>query len=190
MTTSTSVPSATTTNRRDLLTVLENSAIQGITACVGLLVWQLIYTIPRWDVLIRQPAVSAETTVAQATILFLSFSICNLLHSVSFYYTVAHYSGGSTSAGVMKGLQAVLVFVAAHLIYCGSGHPIENSNMCFSIIKFTSLVTVVSGVWLFRLETMSTKTQATNKGYTSVDNVSTGIVEFASENERGKLLEI
>lgn len=188
MTTSTNVVLATSTvdgalhkqqNYRDLLTVLENSAIQGIVACIGLLVWQLIYTLPRWDDLIRQPAVLAGTTKGQAAVLFLSFSISNLLHSLSFYYTVAFYPGGSTSAGVMKGLQAVLVFVAAHILFCGSDDP--NNNMCFSIIKFASLVTVVGGVYLFRADTLRAKS-ATMKGYTYLGS--------ASESERGKLLDL
>ena len=47
------------------------------------------------------------------------------------------------SAGVMKGLQAVLVFVASHLIYCGRTGGTE---MCFTTGKFLSLVTVTGGV--------------------------------------------
>jgi drug/metabolite transporter (DMT)-like permease len=171
---------------RDLLTVFENSAVQGIVACIGLLLWQLIYTLPRWDVLILQPASAAGTTILQATILFVSFSVSNLLHSVSFYYTVAHYPGGSTSAGVMKGLQAVLVFVAAHMLYCGRNHSVENNSMCFSTIKVASLITVVSGVGLFRSESIRTSTQKTKNGYTIINNASSdssAVTAFASENE-------
>jgi hypothetical protein len=111
------------------------------------------------------------------------------LHSVSFYFTVAYYPGGSTSAGVMKGLQAVLVFVAAHLLYCGVDHPVENSNMCFSTIKFASLVTVVSGVYLFRAEALDAK-MGSIKGYTSLDDASSAVVAFASENEYRKPMDL
>ena len=37
--------------------------------------------------------------------------LANLLHCVTFQLTLKHCTGGATSAGVLKGLQAVLVFV-------------------------------------------------------------------------------
>lgn len=133
--------------RRELLTYLENSAVQGVVACVGLLSWQMVYTIPHWNDLIRQPTQAAGTTFLEAVLILFAFSLANLFHSLSFYYTVAHYPGGSTSAGIMKGLQAVLVFVVAHLLYC---HPNSDSSMCFTTMKFISLFTVVGGVAVFR----------------------------------------
>ena len=134
--------------KRERLTYLENSGIQGMVACVGLLSWQIVYTIPRWDELIRQPTQAAGTTFVQAIGILLAFGLANLFHSLSFYYTVAHYPGGATSAGVMKGLQAVLVFVAAHYIYCKKN---IDTSMCFTTMKFISLITVVGGVVIFRL---------------------------------------
>ena len=59
------------------------------------------------------------------------------------YPPILHLPGGSTSAGVFKGLQAVLVFVLTHLVYCGR---VGGDEMCFSTIKFLSLVTVAGGV--------------------------------------------
>lgn len=53
-------------------------------------------------------------------------------------------------AGVMKGLQAVLVFVATHFLYCGKT---GGSEMCFTNGKFSSLVTVVGGVFWFSFVT-------------------------------------
>ena len=76
--------------------------------------------------------------------------MANLVHSITFYHTLAYYPGGATSAGVMKGLQAVLVFVAAHLLYCGR---IGGEEMCFTISKLLSLCTVVGGVTLFGVAT-------------------------------------
>jgi hypothetical protein len=46
----------------------------------------------------------------------------------------------------MKALQAVLVFVAAHWLYCGR---IGGQEMCFTTSKLVSLLTVVGGVMLF-----------------------------------------
>jgi hypothetical protein len=135
---------------RHRLTYTENSGIQGMVACIGLLLWQIIYTIPRWDELIRQPTLRAGTILLQAIGILLAFSLANLFHSVSFYYTVAHYPGGATSAGIMKGLQAVLVFVAAHYIYCNRNNNNNDTTMCFTTTKFISLITVVGGVVTFR----------------------------------------
>jgi hypothetical protein len=152
---------------RDLLSVRENSAIQGVVACSGLLVWQLVYTASRWDLLIRQPMTAAGTTVVQAACILTAFGLANLLHSFSFYHTLAHYPGGSTSAGVMKGLQAVLVFVAAHVLYCSS----TNRDMCFSTPKFLSLVTVVGGVVLFSASKDKASACSRGAGYTRIESV-------------------
>ena len=46
-------------------------------------------------------------------------------------------------AGVMKGLQAVLVFVFTHFAFCGRTGGAE---MCFTQAKFISLITVAGGV--------------------------------------------
>lgn len=158
---------------RELLSVRENAAIQGVVACSGLLVWQMVYTLPRWDALIRQPVRAAGTTWPQAAFILVSFGLANLLHSLSFYHTLAHYPGGSTSAGVMKGLQAVLVFVAAHLLYCNNAstnNSNKNTDMCFSTPKFLSLVTVVGGVVLFSNASTgkSAITRGAAAGYTRI----------------------
>jgi EamA-like transporter family len=154
--------------KRELLTFMENSGIQGLVACIGLLSWQIVYTIPRWDELIRQPTQTAGTTFLQAAGVLLAFSLANLFHSLSFYYTVAHYPGGATSAGVMKGLQAVLVFVVAHFIYCNRNN---DTTMCFTTMKFMSLITVVGGVAIFRMGAshFESSSPTINKaGYTTI----------------------
>jgi len=128
------------------LTIRQNAAIQGLVACVGLFVWQLLYTWPRYDALILEPAKAAGTTVCMAAAIFGGFLLANFVHSISFYHTLKYYPGGSTSAGIMKALQAVLVFVAAHWLYCGR---IGGQEMCFTTSKLVSLLTVVGGVMLF-----------------------------------------
>lgn len=158
---------STNNTRRETLSVRENSAFQGVVACTGLLLWQLLYTSHHWDTLIRQPMQAAGTTVFQALLILSAFGLANLVHSFSFYHTLAHYPGGSTSAGVMKGLQAVLVFIAAHFLYCG--RP-GDDDMCFSVYKFLSLITVVGGVTVFSLATSPSR--ANTEGYTRIGNIS------------------
>ena len=91
--------------------------------------------------------------------LLLLFSIVSFLHSITFYFTLRHLSGGATSAGVFKGLQAVLVFVLTHLIYCGR---LGGSEMCFSTMKFVSLATVSVGVLWYGSATIETSKHATS----------------------------
>jgi hypothetical protein len=45
--------------------------------------------------------------------------VANLVHCVTFQLTLKHSPGGATSAGVLKGLQAVMVFVVTSLVFCG-----------------------------------------------------------------------
>jgi hypothetical protein len=162
----------------DLLSVRENSAIQGSVACGGLLAWQLVYTLPRWDTLIGQPMQAAGTSTLQAILLLVTFGLANLLHSVSFFHTLAHYPGGSTSAGVMKGLQAVLVFVVAHVLYCSQ----RQTDACLSTIKFVSLITVVSGVVLYSAHATSDgKASGVRGGYTPVDNAAVSVTTGSTD---------
>ena len=132
------------------LSVRQNSAIQGSVACIIIGIWQLLYTRPRWDELIGGPMNKAGTTWYSAATIMLSFSVANLLHSVTFSHTLKYYPGGAVSAGVMKGLQAVLVFAAAHIFYCDR---IGGAEMCFSSAKLASLVTVSGGVAAFGILT-------------------------------------
>lgn len=66
-----------------------------------------------------------------------------LVDSFAFQHTLKNFPGGATSAGVMKGLQAVLVFVVTSWVFCGRT---GGEEMCFTGLKFASLVAVVSGV--------------------------------------------
>jgi len=128
------------------LTVTATCAIQGLTACTFLLFWQFFYTIPHWEDSIGLPMREAETTYFHAFKILVSLSLSNVVHAYTFFHTLKNFPGGATSAGVMKGLQAVLVFVVTSLIFCGRVGGLE---MCFTRLKFLSLVVVVSGVGVF-----------------------------------------
>ena len=67
----------------------------------------------------------AGTSYIQAMVILTMIALANTLHSVTFYTTLKHCPGGSTSAGVLKGLQAVLVFLASSIILCGHMGGIE-----------------------------------------------------------------
>ena len=65
---------------------------------------------------------------------------------MTFFSTLKNFPGGATSAGVLKGLQAVFVFAASSILLCGRWGGLE---MCWSRIKFISLVVVVCGILIY-----------------------------------------
>lgn len=127
----------------DRLTVQQNTGIQASVAASFFLVWHFVYTLPHWEEKIGEPLQAAGTSARYAVSLLVAFGLANVIHSITFFHTLLHFPGGATTAGVMKGLQAVLVFVLTHFAYCGR---IGGSEMCFSRSKFVSLITVCGGV--------------------------------------------
>jgi drug/metabolite transporter (DMT)-like permease len=127
----------------EVLTVTQNTGIQSGVALAVLGLWQLVYTVPNWTEAIAGPLEEAGTTLATALFLLGMFAFCNWVHCITFYTTLIEFPGGATSAGVMKGLQAVLVFLLTHLVFCGRT---GGEEMCFSASKLISLLTVAGGV--------------------------------------------
>ncbi|CAB9521565.1 Transporter permease protein [Seminavis robusta] len=133
----------TGTSPQERLTVPQNCAVQGMTASACFAVWQFLYTLPHFEARLLEPMQTAGTSLLQALFLLVIFGAVSFVHSITFYHTLRHLPGGSTSAGVFKGLQAVLVFVFTHAIFC---HRVGGPEMCFTQIKLFSLVTVAGGV--------------------------------------------
>lgn len=157
--------------RGDKLDIAVNCAIQGLVACTAFLMWQIFYTRPRFTELILIPMNNAHTTSFRAIRILLSLSFANLIHALTFMYTLKYFPSGATSAGVMKGLQAVLVFVFTSIIFCG--HTTGGSEMCFTLLKFYSLVIVVFGIILYGYGTTTNNTtRQLNKEYQHILDVS------------------
>jgi len=135
------------TRGKNRITVRANTAIQGLVACVALAFWQLFYTRPRFMKLIREPMKQAGTSRQQALFVFLAIAFANFIHALSFMYTLRHFPGGAVSAGVLKGLQAVLVFLTTSAVFCGTDAGGE--EMCFNLAKLLSLVVVVGGSLIY-----------------------------------------
>ena len=142
------------------ISVRANCSIQGIVATLALLLWQLIYTLPRLKPLILDPMAVAGTSNMEALLILGTITLANLLHSVTFFYTLAYFPGGATSAGVLKGLQAVLVFAASSIVLCGRWGGIE---MCWTSSKGVSLFVVVMGILLYGTSTEKKK-RCSNQG--------------------------
>mmetsp|Transcript_53334 Transcript_53334/g.113299 ORF Transcript_53334/g.113299 Transcript_53334/m.113299 type:complete len:208 (+) Transcript_53334:493-1116(+) len=162
---------------RHHISVRANCAVQGIVATLCLLLWQLVYTLPRLSSLILDPMAEAGTTPLRALAILGAIALANLLHSVTFFATLKYFPGGATSAGVLKGLQAVLVFAASSIVLCGRWGGVE---MCWSRCKGLSLMVVVCGILLYatytekdrRTECVSKASSVKLKGqYKSVGDV-------------------
>jgi hypothetical protein len=138
--------------RLEPISVRANCAIQGLVACLVFLLWQLLYTLPRFESLILAEMKSSGTTLIQALMILTLISLSNLLHSVTFYQTLKDFPGGATSAGVLKGLQAVLVFLVSSVLLCGR---IGGLEMCWTQTKLLSLMVVVFGILLYGISTTS-----------------------------------
>ena len=163
------------------LTVVQNNFVQTSVAGGLFLVWQLLYTFPHFNQYIRTPMQNAGTTFWYAAVLLVGFGVSNVVHSLTFFHTLCYFPGGATSAGVMKGLQAVLVFVCTSLLYCSR---IGGPEMCFSTSKFLSLITVCGGVVGYGYATQVSKVAAAGEssGKTDRENAheSTTLVPRAS----------
>lgn len=128
------------------VSIKANCAVQGIVAMVVFLLWQIFYTLPRIEPLILVPMREAGTTALHALIILVTITLANYVHSITFYVTLRHFPGGATSAGVLKGLQAVLVFAVSAMILCERW---GGNEMCWSNSKGISLVVVVSGIMIY-----------------------------------------
>ncbi|KAL7547155.1 hypothetical protein ACHAWF_010472 [Thalassiosira exigua] len=133
-------------NPKEVISAKKYCAVYGTVACFGNLLWQIFYTRQRFDELILSQMRTEGTTYGYALAVLMTIAFMSMVHSVTFFHTVKHVPGGSTTAGVLKALQAVLVFAATSLAFC---HRYGGQEMCFTVDKMISLMVVVTGVVLF-----------------------------------------
>ncbi|KAL7528879.1 hypothetical protein ACHAXR_004643, partial [Thalassiosira sp. AJA248-18] len=133
-------------NEKEVVSAKKYCAVYGSVACSGYFLWQMFYTRHHFNDLILEPMRTAGTTYWHALAILLAIASMSLVHSITFFHTVKYLPGGSTSAGVLKALQAVLVFAATSLMFC---NRFGGEEMCFTIDKMVSLCIVVAGVVLF-----------------------------------------
>lgn len=121
-------------------------AIFALVGTIAFFCWQMVYTRYHFEDLVLTPMTKSGTSYREAIFILLAIAIMNLVHGLTFFHTVKHFPGGATSAGIMKGLQAVLIFVVTGLIFC---HHVGGQEMCYTTAKFVSLIIVVGGVFYF-----------------------------------------
>ena len=110
------------------------------------IIWQITYTIPNFQILIINEINSHNGNALTIVCCYLSLLIIGTIHHITFFRLLGCI--GSTSTGVAKGFQTVIVFFLSSIFYCD-----YKSSNCFSIFKGISLLLVVLGVVLYSYST-------------------------------------
>ena len=133
-----------------LLTDPENSiAEEVLCATVGIAglcvfgIYELLFTIPRWQTLVTQDILAHHGSVPLICCAYALLVLNSLAHTLCFFHFIRLL--GSVSITVVKGLQGVLLFACSHVLYCGATHP----SQCWSRLKAASMLVILSGVILY-----------------------------------------
>jgi len=118
------------------------STIMGGFGFIVFGIWQIVYTLPRADELVVQQIKAHNGSSSVIIGAYGSLIVCNLVHAICFFHLLTF--AGSTTTGILKGVQSVMVFVLSHFAFCSL-----SKSQCFSAGKATSLVLVVFGVFLY-----------------------------------------
>lgn len=106
--------------------------------------WQVFYTFPRFQDLILDKIDAHDGDFKVIAMTYTALVIVNLVHGVCFYHLIK--SVGSTTTGILKGVQSVVVFVISHFAFCSL-----QKSQCFTSSKGASLVVVVCGVTFYSI---------------------------------------
>lgn len=107
-------------------------------------VWQVLYTLPRYHELIVREIALHQGDVRTLAIAYFALTVAACVNATCFYNLL--HRVGSATTGVMKGLQAVATFVSSHFAFCS----IQQSQ-CFTPVKGVSLSVVLLGVMIYTL---------------------------------------
>lgn len=117
-------------------------SILGLFGIVIFGIWQAVYTIPNFQHLVIDNIAAKNGDI---NVIFTTLSILivvNFIHAFCFFHLLNLV--GSTTTGVMKGVQSVLVFGISHFAFCS-----YQQSQCFTLAKAFSLCIVVCGVILY-----------------------------------------
>ncbi len=104
--------------------------------------WQLVYTLPRYQTLVVDEIAAHNGSVSVIVACYLVLTVSSLVHSLCFFNLLGLV--GSTSTGVMKCAQSVVIFVLSHFAFCS-----VQRSQCFTPLKGLSLVVVLLGVVMY-----------------------------------------
>ena len=87
---------------------------------LGFGIWQLVYTMPRWQELVVAPVADSPSPspTAVVVVLYAAFALMVGVHTLAFWKTMG--SLGTVPAAISKGAQQGGTFLLAHLCFCAS----------------------------------------------------------------------
>ena len=101
---------------------------QGIFGTTVFGLWQLLYTIPRWETLISDEIAAHKGDMTEILCTYIGLVIVNFIHGICLFYMLKMV--GSTTTGVLKGVISVAVFIISHFAFCSL-----QQSQCFSVAK-------------------------------------------------------
>ena len=111
--------------------------------CVGVIaVYQSIFVLPSWDVLVTQPIADASGNTAQIVVALAAYTLSQLAHGLTYFVMLG--SSGAVTTGIMQSLRAVCVFIISSMLYCS-----QQESQCFDIKRGVATMIVVSGVMFY-----------------------------------------
>lgn len=154
-------------------------SLMGLGGCLFYSLWQLVYTLPRWNQLVLAPIAERGGDLRHICVAYALLSLMGFLHAVSFYHLLGQL--GSVATGVMKGVQSVAVLVLSHEAFCS-----VESAQCFTVCKGVSLVVVLSGVFVYMAHTAKDKDEDYNT--TPSDTIANRGVKLHSNQHQYELI--
>ena len=131
-----------TTFQASGITPFRLSSMMGMFGLAVFGFWQVIYTLPRFQVLVVDEIHRHGGVLWVIALSYALLVACSLIHAISFFSLIKRV--GSTTTGVLKGLQSVLTFVLSHYFFCAI-----QASQCFSNTKGISLGLVLLGVFFY-----------------------------------------
>ena len=112
------------------------------------LLYFVCVVIPMWTPWVAEPMKEKNTSLGYGFLLFILLVVVDGSHMIGFYFCTSFGKVAATSSGVNKALQAAILFVCSHYIFCSS-----HQRQCMNTGKTIGTIGVVCGVLLYALDT-------------------------------------
>eukprot|EP01037_Dinobryon_pediforme_P018588 gene18588-18873_t len=116
--------------------------ISGLFPAVFYAIWQLLYTLPNYQVVVVDSIEAAHGSEAVVIICYVLLAVAAFIHSTLFYYLIHKLGSPLTSSS--KIIQSLIIFVSSHFAFC----PTRKSQ-CLTTSKTISFALVLGGIVLY-----------------------------------------
>ena len=116
--------------------------ISGLFPAVFYAIWQLLYTLPNYQVVVVDSIEAAHGSETVVIICYVLLAVAAFIHSTLFYYLIHKLGSPLTSSS--KIIQSLIIFVSSHFAFC----PTRKSQ-CLTTSKTISFALVLGGIVLY-----------------------------------------